>query len=265
MSASGKLQKLHTGNAHCISVAVVCCSALSLFSLFLTGCSTVVTYKSSLPVGPAKPVGYPIPVYTEQMTVPRPCNVIGTVCIGGGAFTMFGGSLESEMKKVMQNAWEKGADALQITSVEHPGFSRSSFRLTANLLRYADIWEQVPVSAAQFAAYLKTNSQHLDLIEGVWNGYDEVPLRIGIMRNTSKPGRHFVGFILNSGNPVWREGYKKIDIRRGPQPGSYIFDYYLDNFSKRETTVILGQSATFSLMIPTSAVVPDFITYSKSQ
>jgi hypothetical protein len=235
-----------------------------LLPLLLTGCSTTVTYKANLDVGPAKPVGYPVPVYSENMTVPRPCVVIGIASIGGGQFTMFGSSVESEMKKLMQTAWEKGADAVQITSTEEPGFSRASPRMTANLLRYADTWERVSVSAAEFAAYLKTNQQHLDPVEGVWEGDEVAPITIGIMRNTTKPGRDFVGLILNSANPVWREGYKKIDIKVGPQPGSYILDYYLDNFSRRETTVILGQSTTFSLMVPTSEEEPDFITYTKN-
>jgi len=252
------------GSAKDLSAALIRCLPPILFSLFLAGCSTTVTYKSNSPAGPAKPAGYPIPVYSENMTVPRPCVVIGTVSIGGGQFTTFGGSIESEMKKLMQTACEKGADALQITSTEEPGFSRSSSRLTANLLSYADTWEQIPVSAAEFAAYLNANQEHLDPIEGVWDGYEVGPIRIGIIRNASKPGRDFVGFILDSVNPVWREGDKKIEIKLGPQPGSYIFDYYLDNFSRRETTVILGQNTTFSLMVPTSEEEPDFITYSKN-
>jgi hypothetical protein len=255
-----------TGSVKCLSTALTCYLVPFFLSiLLLTGCSTTVTYQSNLPAGPSKPAGYPIPVYPENMTVPRPCVVIGTASIGGGQFTMFGNSVESEMKKLMRAAWEKGADVVQITSTEKPGFSRSSSRLTANLLRYADTWEQVSVPAAEFAAYLKTNQQHLDPIEGVWDGYDVGPIRIGIMRNTSRPGRDFIGFILDSENPVWREGCKKIDIKRGTEPGSYIFDYYLDNFSRRETTVILGQRTTFSLMVLTSDEAPDFITYSKSQ
>ena len=83
------------------------------------------------------------------------------------------------------------------------------------------------------------------------------------MRDTSKPGRDFVGFILNTENPTWREGYKKIDIRRGAQPGSYVLDYYLDNFSEKETTVILGQNLTFTLNMPISDEDADIITYTK--
>lgn len=247
-----------------LPAASIRCLAVLLFLQFLlTGCSTTVTYKPHVAAGPAKPVGYPVPVYWRNMTIPRPCVVIGTASVGGGQFTMFGGSIESEMEKLMQTAWEKGADAVQITSAKEPGFSRSSARLTANLLRYTNTWERIPVSAAEFAAYLKTNREHLDPIEGVWDGYESGPIRIGIMRNTSKPGRDFVGFILHSANPVWREGYKKIDIKAGAQPGSYIFNYYLDDFSRRQTTVILGKQTTFSLMVPTTEEEPEFITYSK--
>lgn len=236
-----------------------------LLALCLTGCSTEVAYKANLPTGQAKPAGYPVPVYTESMTVPRPCQLIGTVSIGGGQFAVFGGSVESEMKKLMQTAWKKGADAIQITSVEQPGFSRAGFRLTANLLRYTDTWETVPVSPSQFAAYLAKNRRHLDPIEGVWEGYEIAPITIGIMRNSSKDGRDFVGFILNTQDPAWHEGYKKIDIRHGPKPGSYVLDYYLDNFSKQETTIHLGQNVAFSLMVQTSDQTPQFISFYKSQ
>lgn len=178
---------------------------------------------------------------------------------------MFGGSVQSEMEKLMKTAWQKGADAVQMVSVEKPGFSQANYRLTANLLRYSDIWETIPISAAGFDTYLTTNRSHLDPIEGLWEGVDIAPIRIGIMRNTSMPGRDFVGFILNVRSPAWREGYKKIDIKRGPEPGSYIFDYYLDNFSRTETTIILGNKTTFSLMIPTSEEEPTFVSYSKTE
>jgi hypothetical protein len=233
--------------------------------LLLTGCSTVATYKPSKAAGPAKPLGYPIPVYTADMTVPRPCEVIGTVSVSGGHFTMFGGSAESEMLKVMRTAREKGADAIQMKSVEAPSFTDANCRLAADLLRYTDAWETIAITEEEFAAYLKTNRRNLDPIEGVWNGYGPLPHRIGIMRNASKPGRDFVAFVLGTENPSWRKGYKKIDIRRGPQPGTYLFAYYLDNFSKRETTVILGQRVTFSLAIPTSDEETDIIIYSKNR
>ncbi|MGA3283933.1 MAG: hypothetical protein ABSD57_05690 [Verrucomicrobiota bacterium] len=260
------VSKLRIGPVHYFSAAPVRYLVLSLFSIvLLIGCSTVATYKPNTAAGPAKPVGYPILVYMEDMTVPRPCEVIGTISIGDTRLTMFGGSVESEMKKVMQTAREKGADAVQMKSVEKPDFSDTNYRLVAELLRYTDTWETVAISEQEFVNYLKTNRRNLDLIEGVWDGYGQIPHRIGIMRNTSKPGRDFIAFILNTEDPTWRKGYKKIDIQRGTQPGTYIFDYYPDDFSKRGTTVILGRKMTFTLTTPTSDEKADIIAYSKSR
>jgi hypothetical protein len=233
--------------------------------LLLTGCSTVTTYTPHSAAGPAKPVGYPIPIYTEKMSVPRPCEVIGTVSIGGGHFTMYGGTPESETVKVIKKAWEKGADVVRIRSIEEPGFSHASYRMVADLLRYADAWETIVGSEQGFINYLDTHRQNLEPIEGIWDGAGKVPHRIGIIRDTSKPGRDFVGFILDTANPAWRVDYKKIDIQRGVQPGSYVLDYYLDNFSKKEITVILGQSQTFTLNMPISDEEAEFVTYSKSR
>jgi len=215
--------------------------------------------------GPAKPADYPILVYTEDMTVPRPCEVIGTVIVGSGHFTMWGGSPENEMLKVMQTAREKGADAIRMNSMQQPDFANADFRLTADLLRYTDAWEIIPITEEQLTAYLKANPRSLDPIEGVWNTFDQVPHRLGIMRDTAKPGRDFAGFILDTENPTWRNGYKKIDIKRGLQPGSYQFGYYLDNFTRRETTVILNRRTTFTLAVPTSDEEDELITYSKSR
>lgn len=231
----------------------------------LTGCSTVVTYKPNLAAGPVKPAGYPLPVYTEDMTVPRPCEVIGTVSISGGHFTMFGGSAESEMQKVMQTAWEKGADAVQMKSAATPDFLDSNYRLVADLLRYTDAWETMAITPAAFAAYLETNRRNLDPIEGVWDAFGQIPHRLGIRRDNSKPGRDFIGFVLNTENPSWRTGYKKIDIQRGTQSGTYILDYYLDNFSKRKTIIRLAKGVTFTLTLPRSDEEADVVIYSKTR
>jgi hypothetical protein len=241
---------------------------LALFpfsALLLAGCSTVLTYQPNLPAGPARPVGYPIPVYTENMRVPRPCVVIGTVSIGGGHLTTHGGSAESETQRIIQTAWEKGADAVQVRSVEEPGFTRADYSMVADLLRYTDAWETIPLSEQGFAHYLDTHRQNLDPIEGIWDGSGAVPHRIGIIRDGSGSGRDFVGFILDTVNPAWREGYKKIDIRRGVQPGSYVLDYYLDDFSQKGIAVILGQSRTFTLNMPISDEDAEFVTYTKSR
>jgi hypothetical protein len=246
--------------------AAFCSLALFLFSgLLLTGCSTELAYQPNLPAGPAKPAGYPIPVYTENMTVPRPCAVMGTVFIGAGHFTMRGGSAESETQKIIKTAWDKGADAVQVRSVEEPDYTRTNYRMVADLLRYTDDWETIVISEPAFAQYLDTHRQSLDPIEGIWDGAGTVPHRIGIMRDHSTPGRDFVGFMLDTADPTWREGYKKIDIQRGIQPGSYVLAYYLDNFSKKEITVVLGQRLTFTLNMPTSDEEAEFVTYTKSR
>jgi hypothetical protein len=240
-------------------IAVIACSMV-----LLTGCSTVVSYQSHLPAGPARPPGYPIPIYTEKMTVPRPCEVIGTVTVGEGSLTMRGGSVEEETKKIIKTAWEKGADVVQLRSIETPGFTRADFRVVADLARYSDVWENIPLSEQGLADYLDAHRQTLDPIEGIWDGAGTNPNRIGIIRDRFKPGRDFVGFILNTGNPAWHEGCKKMDIKRGVQPGSYILEYYLEDFSKVEVTVVLGRSQMFSLNMPTSDEEADFITYSRS-
>jgi len=239
---------------------------LFLFPMvLLAGCSTTVSYQARTPAGPPRPEGYPVLVYTENETVPRPCEVIGTVSIRAAGFTMFGGSIESEMKKVLQAAREKGADAVQLQTIKQPGFSNGNYRLTANLLRYADAWEAIAITERQFADFLAANQRTSDPIEGVWTGEEGAPLRVGIMRNTSKPGRDFIGFILNTEDPAWHKGYKKMEIRRGPKPGSYVMAYYLDDFSKRETTFNLGRNLTFSVAVPTENEDTAIISYSKNR
>jgi hypothetical protein len=242
------------------SVASLACSMA-----LLTGCSTVVSYQSHLPAGPAKPVGYPIPVYTEKMTVPRPCELIGTVTVAEGSLTMRGGSIEEETRKIIETAWEKGADVVRIRSVETPGFTRADFRMVADLGRYSDVWETLPLSEQDLVNYLDAHRQTLDPIEGIWEGAGSNPNRVGIVRDRFKPGRDFVGFILNTGNPAWHDGCKKMDIKRGVQPGSYVLDYYLEDFTKVEVTVILGQKREFTLSMPTSDEDADYITYSRSR
>jgi hypothetical protein len=237
--------------------------ALFLFSmLLLTGCGTVVTYKSNARAGTARPVDYPIPVYTEGMTVPRPSEVIGTVSVKNSGFTVTGGSVEDVMRDVMQRARKNGADAVRVVSIGKPGFENPNYRVTADLLRYTDSWETIAISEDEFFAYLKKNQQALDPIEGVWFADGQYENRIGIMRNTSKPGRDFVGFVLDTDQPAWRKGYKKIDIARGKQPGSYNFNFYLDDFSEYSTTVVLDGASKLLLIFQTSDE-SETITYSK--
>ena len=231
--------------------------------LLLTGCGTTVTYKSNAPAGIAKAADYPILVYTEGMTVPRPFEVIGTVSAKNSDFTVTGGSVEDIMKKVMQRARQNGADAVRVTSIDKPGFTNPNYRMTADLLRYIDSWETISISENEFRAYLKRNRKSLDPIEGVWFADSEYVNRIGIMRNASKPGRNFVGFVLNTDEPSWHTGYKKIDVARGEQSGTYNIDFYLDDFSRVGTTVILDNATEFTLLIQTEDENKT-ITYTKN-
>jgi len=218
----------------------------------LTGCGTMVSYKPEAPAGPARPPGYPIPIYTEDMTVPRPVKVIGTVSVHNSGFTVAGGSVDDVMKDVMRRAREYGADAVRVTSIDKPDFENPNYRITADLLRYADTWETIGLSEDEFQAYLQRNKKSLDPIEGIWviNGqFDE---RIGIIRDTAKPGRDFIGFVLSTDQPAWRGGYKIMDLTRGKQPGIYGVAFYLDDFSRVDTTFILGHADEFSFLIQTA-------------
>lgn len=241
-------------------------AAFLFLALAATGCAFT-TYKSKTAAGPAKPDNYPVPVYTEQMKIPRPCEIMGTVSFHAGKFTMFGGSSEKELAKVLQMARHKGADAVRVMDVEKPDFANPNYQLTAQLLSYADVWETVPLSRKTFQAYLNAHQQQLDPIEGVWLSDILHGLTIGIVKDDSKPGRDFVGFILNSANPAWTPSMKKIDIRRGAQPGSYVLTYYLEDFARREVPIILAQKDKFAISIYTGedSDDQDIVTYAKFQ
>jgi hypothetical protein len=217
----------------------------------LAGCSTTKTYKPNTAAGPAKPADYPIPIYNEDMRIPRPCVLIGEFAIGDTQLTMFGGSLKGVMKTLMDTAHEKGADVVELTSLKQPDFESAHYRVEANLLRYADKWETVSISENDFLIYLQKNSATLDPIEGIWS--DGSPDRIGIMRDKSKPGRDFIAFMLNVQLPSWQKGYKKMDIARDARPGAYSFRYYRDDFGVAKTTALLDHDRAFSFIINTEA------------
>jgi hypothetical protein len=219
--------------------------------LLSTGCSTTKTFKPESAVGPAKPADYPIPVYSVDMRIPRPCVLIGEFSIGDTQLTMFGGSMKGVMKTLMDTAHEKGADVVELTSIKQPDFESAHYRVEANLLRYADKWETVALSENEFLAYLKKNQATLDPIEGIWS--DGSPEEIGIMRDTSKPGRDFIAFMLNPLLPSWQKGYKKIDIARTDRPGDYSIKYYREDFAQAKTTVLLDQGRAFSFIVNTES------------
>ncbi len=216
------------------------------FASLLNGCTTT-SYKSG-PAAVSTPTtqDYPIPVYTEDMDVPRPCQVIGTISIGHTSVTMIGGDIDKEMEKVMQAAHQKGADVVKIVSLQKPGFDTPNFAVQAELLRYADNWERVAFTEKEFAAYLQQHQATLDPIEGIWSG--GWPNRVGIMRDPSKPGRDFIAFTLSTDSPAWQPGYKKIDLARAAAPDTYNLRYYRNDFAWSETAVRLDHNRAFEFI-----------------
>ena len=232
-------------------------AAYAFVILLLVGCSTTTKYVSKLPNGSAKPEDYPIYVYTENITVPRPFEVIGTMHVGETPFTMMGGSLKSVMNKLMKNARQKGADAVQITTVKKPGFLSPNHGGDANFLRFTDTWESISLSEAQLAHYFRTNAQKLDPIEGIWYASDQMQSRVAILKNGTRPGRDFIAVILNTRNLSWEAGDKKADLRRGERPGVYRGSYYEDDYQEKKIAVTLRLPGAdrFAVIIDESAPV----------
>ena len=209
-----------------------------LFALgLLAGCTTTTSYKSKTSAPPPKPDDYPIYVYTEDVIVPRPSEVIGTMHVGDTLFTVMGGSIESVMNKLMNNARKKGADALQITSIKKPTFLRPNHGADANFLRFTDSWESISPSEAELRNHFKTNAQTLDPIEGIWRASDRAQTRTAILKNNSRPGREFIAVLLEAKNPTWKPGDKKADIRRGERPGVYRGSFYREDYQEKKIVI----------------------------
>lgn len=206
--------------------------------LLLAGCTTV-KYEPKAEAGPAKSPDQPVYVYSETMRIPRPYEVLGKIRVGDTPLTVTGGSLEGVLEKLRKNARQKGADALQLTSVEQPGFTSANYRVEANLLRFTDVWESVLIPDDELAAYFRTNASTLDPIEGVWAGNDPAQSRVVIMKNNAKPGREYIAFVVSTRNPTWRKGDKKLDIVRGERQGVYRGSYYMDDYQEKRVAITL--------------------------
>lgn len=215
-------------------------------ALLSGGCTTTQSYRAARAEGPVRPPDYPIPVYNHDDVLPRPCELIGQIAIKSTGLTVFGGTVDREMGKIMRAAHRKGADVVQLTKVAKPGFNNPNYSIQANLLRYADNWETVPLTKNDFLGWLRAH-QPLDPIEGIWS--DGATEQIGIMRNTAKPGRDFIGFILSSARPNWPVGYKKMDIARDSRPGAYNLKFYGDDFTMVQTTFSLDHPNTLAFLV----------------
>ena len=252
-----------------ISVKNYFCALPKIFAAIFLGCvcagCSSVEFKAGDISVPPKPPTFPITVYTPEMHIPRPYAVIGTVSIRAGKFTMFGGSTDVELAKLLRTAHEKGADAVKLADWKEPDFANPNYRISAELLFYTDPWETATMSKTQLQNYL-ASEKNSDPIEGIWfsPGLDNMtPHTIGIVKDNSKPGRNFIGFILDTQNPAWHAGMKKMDIARGLAPGSYTLTYYLDDFSHRDVSIILGNRRTFTFDLSKDDE-DNFITYKKN-
>ncbi len=247
------LAEIERATAHCPNVALFPRSGrwLALFLpllLLLSGCGTTTNYTSNRAALPPKPPGYPIPLYSLGVTVPRPCEVIGHVAIGDTQLTMFGGSFQGVLKTLMATAHEKGADAVQLLVVEKPDFTSAHFRLQASLLRYATGWETVTLAENDFLKYLQQHRQTLDPIEGIWS--DGSTDRLWIIKDAAQPGRDFIAFIPNPSLASWHKGYKKMDIARMPLAGAYRLTYYGADFVGVNTGLRLDQNGIMTFYLP---------------
>jgi hypothetical protein len=198
----------------------------------LVSCTTVKNYDAQLQAGPAKPEDYPIYLYPQEIPVPRPYEVIGAMSIRDTPLTVFGGSFEGELKTLRKYARKKGADALKLTSVQQPDFLHAKYRVEANLIRFTNVWESVTLTEGELRAYFHTQAATLDPIEGIWLVNDVMQCRVGIMKNNSRAGRDFIAFILNTANPTWQHGDKKLDLASGERPGVYRGAHYLEDYRR---------------------------------
>jgi hypothetical protein len=228
-------------------VSAACLIALVLLCGGLTGCTTWTSYETLAPAGAPTPADYPIPVYNPDQEPPRPCKPIEVVSIHRTWLTMVGGSIATEMQQVMKLAHADGADAVQVVEVQKPGFESGNYSVQARLLRYLDVWEKVPFSEQAFVAYLQKNRATLDPIEGIWT--DGLPHRLGIIRDSSMPGRDFIAFTLTPDLASWATGYKKMDIAHTDAPGSYAIKYYRADFSTSDLVVSLEEGRRFSFLL----------------
>ena len=180
------------------------------------------------------------------MRLPRPCELVGKLAIGDTQLTMFGGSMPEVMKTIMKTAHEKGADVVDSDFRQDHRISKAPIIawkpnccVTPTLGKRTACRKMIfwPISSSTGRPWIPS--------KGIWS--DGSPDRIGIMRNTSKPGRDFIAFMLNVELPSWQVGYKKMDIARTDRPGAYSLKYYRDDFGMVKTTVLLDHEPRVQL------------------
>lgn len=226
--------------------------SLALSLAALTGCTVMKSYTPKAEAGPARAKDYPIYVYPEKIGVPRPYEVIGTMSIRDTPFTVIGGSFEGEMDILRDNARKRGADALKLTSVEQPDFLHAKYRITADFLRFTNVWENVALSDDEVQSYFQNPPQPLDPIEGVWVANDAMQSRVAILRNNAHPRRDFIAILLNTRNPSWQRGDVKLELASRERPGVYRGVYYQDDYRRQGVAFTLRGAQTNVFMFPSS-------------
>ena len=174
--------------------------------------------------------------------------------VGDTPFTVMGGSLESVVTKLMKNAREKGADAVQLTNLKKPDYWTPNHRADANFIRFTDTWESVSLPESELVNYFRTNAQKLDPIEGIWRATDQVQSRVAILKSTAKAGRDFLVVILNTKSLAWKSGDKKADLRRDVQRGVYRGVFYQDDYQTKKLAITMRAPETnrFTVIIEES-------------
>lgn len=233
--------------------------SMLLGSLAVVGCTTVKNYESKIAPGAAHPADYPIHLYPKEVAVPRAHEVIGVMSIRDTPLTLFGGSFEGEIAQLRKQAVRVGADAVKLTAVEQPDFLHAKYRVTAELIRFTDSWEQVEITEAEFRAQLSARRTQLDPIEGIWAANDPMQTRLGVLRSDTKPGRAFIAVVVSTRNVNWPVGYKKLELASGERAGIYRGYYYFEDFRRKAVALSLKGALGNLFFIPMSDDEPPLI------
>ncbi len=227
---------------------------VALIAVLVTGCKSPRTGNAGTSTASGDSSQRSIHLYNQGVSIPRPFRVVGKYSSSKWESVDFG-------TKLWRKAQKRGADAVKITEdsvswgrwwwypffVLGPPTERTHF-FKADLVCFTDVWEKLEISEGDFLAYLKTNRETLDPIEGVWTDADgQGAYKLAIKRDSSKAGREFIGFIVSGERPGFPQGYKKMDITRSVQVrGVYNIVFYRDDFTPIGTE-ILPDALTFSL------------------
>lgn len=97
--------------------------------------------------------------------------------------------------------------------------------------------EKVSMSEDDFKSYLSDNKAALDSLEGIWE--DEYSsYRIAFMRDRSKPGTEFIGFILQADSMFWMPGQVKTRVQKQHNTYKVLYFYNRDHDALKPTLAL---------------------------